>query len=111
EGAEAEGDLRRRHRSDAGQGFGLTVRERAAVEKHAMDLAIAYFSARWPTVRDVSARCSFDLLCSAAERELRVEVKGTTSLGEHVVLTRREVEEALQPGYALFVVSEISLRR
>jgi hypothetical protein len=91
------------------QGFGLSVADRKAVESHAMRLAIQYFSQHWETVTDVSLRCSFDLLCQSADRELRVEVKGTTSLGEQVLLTRREVEEAKCPGYALFVVSGIRL--
>jgi hypothetical protein len=91
------------------QGFGLSVADRKAVESHAMRLATQYFSQQWEAVTDVSLRCSFDLLCQSADRELRVEVKGTTSLGEQVLLTRREVEEAKSPGYALFVVSEIRL--
>jgi Protein NO VEIN, C-terminal len=91
------------------QGFGLSAPERAALESYSMRRAKEYFAARCYSVRDVSRTCSFDLLCCSADTELRVEVKGTTSLGEQIVLTKREVEEASMPGYVLFVVSEILL--
>jgi hypothetical protein len=94
-----------------GQGFGLSVAERAAVEAHAMNLAKKHYKASWRSVEDVSEKCSFDLLCRSATSELRVEVKGTTSAGDQIVLTKREVEEANLPGYALFVVSDIALIR
>ena len=59
----------------------------------------------------MSSRCSFGLLCRSADRELRVEVKGTTSAGEEIVLTRREVEDAALPGYTLFASSGVEFRR
>jgi hypothetical protein len=53
------------------------------------------------------------LLCRAADgRELHVEVKGTTTAGESILLTRNEVEYAKSvfPAFALAVVSGIVLR-
>jgi len=75
-----------------------------------MGLALHHYSSLWREVIDVSATHSFDLLCRDGKRELRVEVKGTTSLGLSVLLTRNEVRhaEANVHEMALFVVSEIS---
>jgi hypothetical protein len=94
-------------RSVFGQGYGLSKAERDAVEKRAMALAAEYFvSCNWDA-RDVSKNHSFDFECTRGREILRVEVKGTTSSGEEIVLTKNEVELARQPGYALFVVAEI----
>ena len=106
---EATEQLRRPSETRGGQGFGLSGAERKAVENHAMSLARRHLSLQWDSVRDASARCSYDLLCKRDSDELRVEVKGTTTAGDHVLLTRKEVDEAEEPGYALFVVSGITL--
>jgi uncharacterized protein DUF3883 len=59
----------------------------------------------------VSATESFDLLCRDADRTLRVEVKGTTSQGSSVLVTRNEVRHAQEHDgcVALFVVSNIAV--
>lgn len=110
---EIDASERLRHRSKraGGQGFGLSAKERRAVENHAMAVAKQHLQEYWDEVRDVSASASFDLLCRDRQQELRVEVKGTTSTGEKVVLTKGEVREAEQPDYAMFVVTEIQLER
>jgi hypothetical protein len=98
-------------RSAFGQGFGLSKAERDAVEKRAIALAAEYFvSCKWD-LRDVSNYHSFDLECMRGREIIRVEMKGTTSSGEEIVLTKNEVELARQPGYALLVVAEIELDR
>ena len=76
-----------------------------------MNLAKAYFLERWENVKDVSATASFDLLCRHGSQELRVEVKGTIGEGKSVVLTKNEVRQAGQTGFALFVVSQIEINR
>jgi hypothetical protein len=101
--------LRYRSRGKGGQGFGLSAAERRIVEEHAMCAATRYFERDWETVKDVSRDASFDLFCRHGTAELRVEVKGTTGTGEEIILTKNEVREAKEGGYALFVVSEISL--
>lgn len=106
---DVESEVRHRGRVRGGQGFGLSVPQRRAVERYAMERAIAYFRTLWPVVTDVSARCSFDLLCRNGSDERRVEVKGTTTPGDQVVLTRRELIEAESPGYTLFVLSDVAL--
>ena len=92
-----------------GQAWGGTAESRRAIERHAMGLALHHYSKLWREVVDVSATESFDLHCRDGKRELRVEVKGTTSLGLSVLLTRNEVRlaEANAHQMALFVVSEI----
>jgi hypothetical protein len=94
-----------------GQGFGLTVAERRVVEQHAMDLAAQHLKLEWDDVEDVSHVCSFDLLCKRDSEVLRVEVKGTTNAGDSIILTENEISEAKEPGYLLFVVSDIILDR
>jgi hypothetical protein len=93
-----------------GQAWGGTPESRKLIESHAMGLALQHYSSLWPEVKDVSATESFDVRCRDGDRELRVEVKGTTSLGESVLLTRNEVRhaEANVHQMALFVVAGIS---
>ena len=96
----------------SGQGFNRDPLARRAVERHAVELAIAHYEADWE-VADVGDYKSYDLQCRRAEDELRVEVKGTTSTGQTVMVTRNEVLHALahQPRVSLFVVSRVQLER
>ena len=92
-----------------GQAWSGSAVGRKAIESYAMDLAIRHYANLWQEVIDVSATQPFDLLCRGRDRELRVEVKGTTSLGLSVLLTRNEVRHAQANNgrVALFVVSNI----
>jgi hypothetical protein len=65
---------------------------------------------RFDTPR-VSAFCPYDLHCERDDRVLRVEVKGTTSTGERVVLTRNEVAQAKAeyPNTALYVLADVTV--
>jgi hypothetical protein len=93
------------------QGFGLSVQQRRAVEKYAMERAEEHYASNWD-VKNVSSNACFDLLCTKDGRELHVEVKGTTGIGETILLTSNEVKHAKAfPLIALFVVSRITLRR
>jgi hypothetical protein len=93
-----------------GQGWGGSAEGRKFIETYAMELAVHHYSQLWCEVLDVSATQPFDLLCRDGDRELRVEVKGTTSFGMSILLTRNEVRhaEANTGRMALFVVSEIT---
>ncbi len=84
---------------------------RKAVEKRAMQVAVDHLREKWMVVMDVSATESFDILCRSGEEILHVEVKGTTSDGATVILTRNEVLHARSqhPRVALYVVSEIDI--
>lgn len=93
---------------------GLSGPERKAVEMCAMEAAEQYLYAHgWTSVEDMSATESYDLRASNDTSEIKVEVKGTTSSGERVVLTRSEVKLHLNqfPDNALIVVSGIHLVR
>lgn len=100
-------------RGGRAQGFGLTVAERQAVEQHAMMLAKNHLQALGWQVRDVSATHPYDFECTRDEQQMIVEVKGTTSSGEDVVVTYNEVEvqRARHPNNALVVVHSIELLR
>ncbi|MEU7865321.1 DUF3883 domain-containing protein [Dactylosporangium sp. NPDC049140] len=56
---------------------------------------------------------SFDIIARNGTDELSIEVKGTTSLGESVILTRNEVDlhRKRYPNNALFIVHSIVLDR
>ncbi len=100
-----------RLKSAVSQGWGLSTPEKHAVERHAMQIAIAHFSREWPSVTDISRAESCDLLCKRGVDELWVEVKGTTGGASKVLVTRNEVMFAREhhPHTALCVVHEIQL--
>lgn len=100
-------------RRTSGQGFRVTKDEQRAVERRAVEVSIVHYIAAGWSVMDVGATESFDLDCRRADQRLYVEVKGTTSSGESVILTRNEValHRARYPNNALAVVSEIALDR
>ncbi|RFU40624.1 DUF3578 domain-containing protein [Actinomadura logoneensis] len=114
---EAEEDAvkaaRRRTVRARGQGIRLNEQERRALERHSVSMATDYFEAQGWSVKDVGLKESYDLLLSRGDERLHVEVKGTTSRGEQVVLTRAEVarQRALVPHNALVVVHSIELDR
>jgi hypothetical protein len=64
-------------------------------------------------VHDVSLTHPYDFDCSRGEERLIVEVKGTTSAGSQIVITRNEVgaQRAHHPNNALIVVHSINLIR
>ena len=94
------------------QGFGLTAAEKKIVELHAVKLAIEHLSMLGYTeIEDVGDQESFDLRAFSPDREISVEVKGSTGSASSVVLTRNEVDfqKKAYPLNGLFVVSNISL--
>jgi hypothetical protein len=96
-----------------GQGFARTREQRDAIERHAMDAAEHHFRSLGYHVDDVSARRSYDLLCRKGAAELHVEVKGTTTNGDAIVLTNKEVKHACDPNNAcaLFLLHSIHLKK
>jgi len=103
----------RRSARSAGQGFVLTSAERRAIELHSVRAATEYFTAQGWSVKDVGATRSYDLHLRRGREKLHVEVKGTTSDGSQVILTRAEVERQREfaPNNALVVVYAIGLDR
>lgn len=103
-----------RKRKGNGQGFGLTAAERRVVELRAMWLADTYLKECGYITKDVSATDSYDLLASDSQgQEFIVEVKGTTSGPNEVVLTTNEVRlnQSRYPNTFLIVVHDVKLDR
>ncbi len=97
-------------RSRRGQGFLVSSVTRKIVEEYAVAWAIRHYEAQGWIVHDVGSTESFDLRCTRdGTTERHVEVKGTTGIGETVILTRNEVLHAREwhPNVDLFVVTEI----
>lgn len=100
----------RTHPRRRGQGRGLPLAARKAVEHLAMASARHHFERAGYDVKDVSAAQPFDLLCVREGRELHVEVKGTTGSSESVLITEGERRHAMSySDIALYVLSEVSL--
>lgn len=76
-----------------GQGFRLNSVQRKAIELRAMDLAKLELESRGClNIRNTSQGNPFDYQCILDGDEIFVEVKGTASSGDVVILTRGEVE-------------------
>jgi len=90
----------------------LTADQRRSIERRAMKLAETYLKKQgWTSVVDTSAGNPFDYYCKRAGAEIWVEVKGTTSAGSSVVLTRNEVRHhrSVHPRSSLIIVHSIRL--
>lgn len=114
EASELIEELAGRPRQSGRRAYRLNYRERRAIEVRAMKVAEQWLKEHgWPTVEDKSARESYDLLAANGRREIKVEVKGTTSLGESILLTKNErlLHLATHPDNGLIVVSRIQLER
>ncbi|MDT7846983.1 MrcB family domain-containing protein [Streptomyces justiciae] len=103
----------RRSARKGGQGFLLTAAERGAIEERSVLLATEHFEAQGWTVKDVGASKPYDLHLTRGGEKLHVEVKGTTSDGSQIILTRAEVEwqRRFAPDNALVIVHSIELDR
>ena len=98
------------------QGFALSATQKKVVEEWAVAQAIGLLkSMGWKDseIKDVGATESYDLHCESGAKKLFVEVKGTTSAGETVILTRNEValHKREFPNNALIVCSKIALTK
>lgn len=94
-----------------GQGFSSDAKRNKAIELYAMELATEHY-AKIGSVTDTSNGNPYDLMVQLTDGEsFTVEVKGTTSGGEFVFLTRNEVIHTRKhhPKTALFVVSNIKV--
>lgn len=96
----------------SGQGIVTDALARSAIELRAMEVVRADYAARGFEIEDTHQRECFDFRCSKAGREVRVEVKGTSSKGASVRLTSAEVEGALKEGVRtdLAIVAGIAVR-
>lgn len=100
-------------KSRRGQGFRLSTAEKRAVEQRAVDVVSEHLVSTGFAVKDVGLKESYDLDARSAKQHLKVEVKGTTSLGQEILLTANEVVLHIEsyPDNALGVVHSIKLNR
>ena len=97
---------------DESQAFGLDASSKKAVELYAVSTAIEFLRDKgFSDIQDVGSFHSYDLHASGPEGLLHVEVKGTTGVGEKVILTRNEVlfQKSCFPENALIIVSGIKI--
>jgi len=84
------------------------------IEEHAVEVAITQLKKKgFTNIKDVGKNHSYDIAAKLNGIDYYIEVKGTISLGEKVVLTKNEVllHKQEHPNNALIVVSEINLDR
>jgi hypothetical protein len=93
------------------QGFLLDSKLRKALEDYAMEAATRYFRSKGYDVEDHHKDHPYDLRCTKKKEKLYVEVKGTQSNGESIILTSGEVEFARRQNgqMALFVLHAIKV--
>lgn len=89
----------------------LTAAQRRAIEMRAVLVVTEHLVEQGYRVDDVGAHESYDLDARRGDERIFVEVKGTTSAGDRVVLTRNEValHRREYPHTVLAVVSGIQL--
>jgi hypothetical protein len=78
---------------------------------HAMNVAKEHFLELGYEVEDTSANKPYDLVATKGEETLYVEVKGTTTPGAQVFLTKNEVKHAREhpKQMVLFIVYDIAV--
>jgi hypothetical protein len=92
-------------------GFRHDVEAKLAIEQHAVATVSAYLIDLGYTVSDVGANQSFDIDARRGSERLHVEVKGTTTAGQQVILTKNEValHREIYPNNALGIVRGIEV--
>lgn len=104
--------LQETHRAkQTGQGFSITPELRKKIEEYAVNRAVGCFKKLGYDVEYVGNRKSYDLLCKRSNKELRVEVKGSQTTGNSVILTPNEVANAKEHSSALFILHSVKVHR
>jgi hypothetical protein len=92
----------------------LPQAHKKVIEERAVEVAMKYLEKKgFTNIEDVGKNHSYDIDAKLNDINFYIEVKGTISLGEKVVLTKNEVLLHRQeyPNNALIVVSQIELDR
>jgi len=94
-----------------GQGFRISREARKAIEDYAMKRAIEHFERLEYAVEDVHKHSSCDLICTKNQESLYVEIKGTQTAGEEILLTPNEVAlaRAKHPQTVLYVLRDVQV--
>ena len=92
----------------------LPQAHKKVIEERAVEVAMKHLEKKgFTNIKDVGKNHSYDIAAKLNGIDFYIEVKGTISLGEKVVLTKNEVLLHRQeyPNNALIVVSQIDLDR
>jgi hypothetical protein len=89
----------------SGAGFQSDPARRRAVETFAVELAVSHYESKGYDVEEKGR--PFDLLCRKGSEELKVEVKGTETQADYIILTKNEVNCARAHSMELFVVDSV----
>jgi hypothetical protein len=100
--------------SSGRQGRLMSPLARITLERYAESVAIETVSLDgWKSQRVGHLKLGYDLSCHKGERRLHIEVKGTTTRGEEVILTPHEVrhvyDQQCDAEHALFVLSDVQI--
>lgn len=96
-----------------GQGLQSNVEIRLLIESYAMHVCKKFYVEKGYDVKDVSPTLSYDVLIKKNGVERKVEVKGTQTKGNAIILTRNEVELSRSQGkdMALFLIHSIVMNK
>jgi len=97
-----------RNNRKSAQGFIRDTKKKELIESHAMKEAYEYYSDLGYEVQDCSGlrNLGYDYRCTKGKEVIESEVKGTTTNGDSVLLTRNEVDNAKTTNHRadLFIV-------
>jgi hypothetical protein len=95
------------------QGFQINQKIKKNIEKLSMKMARIFFEKQGYNVIDHSKKHPYDFYCSKDKDVLFVEVKGTQTLGEQIILTRNEVQFAKKnkDNMVLYVLSQVKTNK
>lgn len=97
--------------NQTGQGFKIDPKLRKEIEIYSVNKASSYFKRKGFTVKNVGNFKSFDLECIKDGNILHVEVKGTQTNGDSVILTSNEVKNAKNHITALYILHSIRVKK
>jgi len=93
----------------SGQSFNMQAEKRKSIEMREVKMVLDHFRSDGFFVLFFSVNQSYDLRCTKDKKDKYVEVKGTTTEGKKIILTRNEIEFARthKDDYFLFIVSNM----
>jgi hypothetical protein len=99
--------------SISGQGFVPDYMFRKNIEDYAVECATDYFQSAGYEVDNKSSNSPYDLLCRKFDGQIYVEVKGTTTHGDRVILTAGEVRfaQSHKEQMVLFIMHSVVLEK
>ncbi|SRR6266404_2661399 len=99
--------------SSGGQGFQSDVEVRLMIESHAMATCKKHYSEKKYEVEDVSKNRPYDFIIRKNGLSRFIEVKGTRTAGDTIILTKNEVDlsRTQGDGMVLFIVHSIVMNK